>query len=485
MLGDRTTSESFDFTHICGLVGYVMMYSWTVSFFFYLNPFLFPSGPSDLHETFAMGAIVTCGIILALFFISLFSDWFAVRNHSIVLVIVFSVCVAVAFFVPIQELRALFLGLSYSCLVSLWDNILSRERDLLLFGCAMATGGIIGIAISFFPASIVKIILAFLPVASIILYLITLPNIKMPNESLGRIGSKHIENRPLSSFAQIIRVISVGFMLGFTAYCIADDTPWGILIAGGYTFAPLCIALAGGLMILDCLKSHIYGQSYLSKVALVGMMPCIFAVPFCNWQGKIICGGLILFIMMRHGGFVLDNTIQGMNRQSLSSFFIVAKCRCIQFVGFIVGWLSSFYIMGFINIKNLSILFCFIIIYLWVLQIIFIFQQKEKNVFENYAPKEETKSNYFQQKIDLLATKYGLTSRQKEILAILAKGHGVDFISQELYISKATVKSHTYTIYKKMGVHTREEVMRLVEDLYIDDKEQLIGDIQMFPHSGS
>jgi hypothetical protein len=36
-----------------------------------------------------------------------------------------------------------------------------------------------------------------------------------------------------------------------------------------------------------------------------------------------------------------------------------------------------------------------------------------------------------------------------------------------------------------MGVHTREEVMRLVEDLYIDDKEQLIGDIQVFPHSGS
>ena len=85
----------------------------------------------------------------------------------------------------------------------------------------------------------------------------------------------------------------------------------------------------------------------------------------------------------------------------------------------------------------------------------------------------------------MLATKYGLTSRQKEILAILAKGHGVDFISQELFISKATVKSHTYTIYKKMGVHTREEVMRLVEDLYIDDKEQLIGDIQVFPHSGS
>lgn len=485
MLGDRTTSEPFEFTHICGLIGYIMMYSWTVSFFFYINPFLFPSGSIDLGETFRMGAIVTCGIILALFLISFLSDWFALRNHSIVLVIAFSVFVAVAFFVPIQELRALFLGLSYSCLVCLWDNILSRERDLLLFGCAMAAGGIIGITISLLPESVVTIILAFLPVASIILYLITLPNLKLPAETLGRKASKTIENRPLSSFAQVVRVLSVGFMLGFAAYCIADSTPWGILVAGGYTFAPFCIALAGGLMILDCLRSHIYGQSYLSKVALVGMMPCIFAVPFFGWQGKIICGGLILFIMMRHGGFVLDNTIQGMNKQSLSSFFIVAKCRCIQFVGFIIGWIASFGIMGFLAEPNYSIFYCFVVIYLWVLQIIFIFQQKEKNVFENYAPKEETKSNYFQQKIDLLARKYELTARQKEILAILAKGHSVDFISQELFISKATVKSHTYTIYKKMGVHTREEVMQLVENMYIDDKEQLIGDIQMFPHSGS
>jgi len=485
MLGDRTKSEPLDFTHVCGLVGYIMMYSWTASFFFYLNPFMFPLGSSELFETFRMGAIVTAGIIVTLFLVSFFSDWFSVRNRRIALVIVFSVCVAVAFFVPILDLRALFLGISYSCLVCLWDNILSRERDLLLFGCAMATGGVIGVVISFLPESVITIILAFLPVASILLYLIALPNINIPEDTLGRKASRVIENRPLSSFTQIIRVVSVGFMLGFAAYCIADDRSWGILISGGYTFAPVCIACAGALMIVDCLRSHIYGQSYLSKLALVGMMPCIFAVPFFDWRGKVICGGLILFIMMRHGGFVLDNTIQGMNKQRLSSFYIVGKCRCLQFVGFLAGWAASFAVLGFVNDFTWSILFCFAIIYAWVLQIIFVFQQKEKNVFENYAPKEETKSNYFQQKIDMLAAKYELTTRQKEILAILAKGHSVDFISQELYISKATVKSHTYTIYKKLGVHTREEVMQLVENLYIDNKEQLVGDIQIFPHSGS
>lgn len=62
-----------------------------------------------------------------------------------------------------------------------------------------------------------------------------------------------------------------------------------------------------------------------------------------------------------------------------------------------------------------------------------------------------------------IAERYGLTRRETEILEHLAKGKYAPQISEELYLSKATVRTHTYNIYKKMNVHTRAELLVAVQ----------------------
>ncbi len=46
---------------------------------------------------------------------------------------------------------------------------------------------------------------------------------------------------------------------------------------------------------------------------------------------------------------------------------------------------------------------------------------------------------------------------------LLAKGRGIEHIQNKLFISSHTVKTHTYNIYRKMGINSREELLDATE----------------------
>lgn len=53
---------------------------------------------------------------------------------------------------------------------------------------------------------------------------------------------------------------------------------------------------------------------------------------------------------------------------------------------------------------------------------------------------------------------------------LLAKGRGTEHIQNKLGISGHTVKTHTYSIYHKMGIGSREELLDTVENALEDDE---------------
>ena len=76
----------------------------------------------------------------------------------------------------------------------------------------------------------------------------------------------------------------------------------------------------------------------------------------------------------------------------------------------------------------------------------------------------------FQLKCDAVAEQYGLSRRQREVLELLARGRNADYITEKLVISPHTAKAHTYNIYLKLDVHSRQELMDLVENTVVSDE---------------
>ncbi len=65
---------------------------------------------------------------------------------------------------------------------------------------------------------------------------------------------------------------------------------------------------------------------------------------------------------------------------------------------------------------------------------------------------------------DALAAERGLTARESQVLALLARGRNVAYIQQGLVLSRNTVKSYVASVYSKLGVHSHQAVIDLVEE---------------------
>lgn len=83
--------------------------------------------------------------------------------------------------------------------------------------------------------------------------------------------------------------------------------------------------------------------------------------------------------------------------------------------------------------------------------------------------KDEDKINlvasYYQGLPDACATiseQFGLTRREEDVLLLLAQRKTVPDIERELFISNSTAKTHCKNIYKKLGIHKREELLVLM-----------------------
>lgn len=62
-----------------------------------------------------------------------------------------------------------------------------------------------------------------------------------------------------------------------------------------------------------------------------------------------------------------------------------------------------------------------------------------------------------------IGDRFELTQREKEILYCISLGYSMKKTSEVLYISTSTVHTHTATVYRKLGVHSRQEVIDLID----------------------
>ena len=68
-----------------------------------------------------------------------------------------------------------------------------------------------------------------------------------------------------------------------------------------------------------------------------------------------------------------------------------------------------------------------------------------------------------EQALAQLASAFGLSPREAEIAGLLARGRSQPYIREALYLSKGTVATHVKHIYRKTGVHSKQELIDLME----------------------
>ena len=68
-----------------------------------------------------------------------------------------------------------------------------------------------------------------------------------------------------------------------------------------------------------------------------------------------------------------------------------------------------------------------------------------------------------EERCEEVGKQYKLTPRELEIMQLLCKGRTKAYIAETLYLTENTVKGHTKHIYSKLDVHSKQELLDLVE----------------------
>ena len=92
---------------------------------------------------------------------------------------------------------------------------------------------------------------------------------------------------------------------------------------------------------------------------------------------------------------------------------------------------------------------------------------------ETCEPDAEKPAQTKDERIAAVAEKFGLTVRETEVFTLWATGHGAKSIEEKLVLSSATVRTHIRHIYEKLDVHSRAELIELLESRQRDPRVEI------------
>lgn len=89
-----------------------------------------------------------------------------------------------------------------------------------------------------------------------------------------------------------------------------------------------------------------------------------------------------------------------------------------------------------------------------------VYSRREDQLLDEMArSREERMSNLY----DSIAREYGLSTREREVMEMLAQGYTRTYIRDKLVISDGTAKAHIAHVYQKLDIHKKDDLLRLVK----------------------
>jgi DNA-binding CsgD family transcriptional regulator len=83
-------------------------------------------------------------------------------------------------------------------------------------------------------------------------------------------------------------------------------------------------------------------------------------------------------------------------------------------------------------------------------------QQLTRRVTKHHGIKQS-------QAVALAGQKHSLSEREVEIVSLTYRGYNAKRIADELFIAESTVYTHLKRIYRKLGIHSKQDLIKLVD----------------------
>ena len=138
---------------------------------------------------------------------------------------------------------------------------------------------------------------------------------------------------------------------------------------------------------------------------------------------------------------------------------------CVAFLCVILGGLISELLMRFIPFNN-PLFFLIVLATIYVASVCLAslhFGVKITQAYEGHLAGGFRGESSYSAAVHLLADSYDLTARECDILMELGRGRNASYIAERLVISPQTAKTHQKNVYAKMGLHSQQDLIMLID----------------------
>ena len=269
-----------------------------------------------------------------------------------------------------------------------------------------------------------------------------------------------------------------GAVFGVGIYAAMTTTALPAYVAYAVTGAALALG-AAALLAINLVSNRSYSLSEvtlaLSPVIAILLLTLVFVTGLPAWIIYVIMIALLTAFDTTAFCFHLEVT----REMGLSPFSALARGRFLIQFGMFIASLANLVFVYYVDASHShSFLIPLVMVgflFVMVSSVSRVDFMPHGHAGEGIAPEdvmlvdeERTQASKPVSAADLvqaMGDDYDLSRRERDVLNLLLAGHTAQSIADKLVISLNTVKSHTYHIYRKMGINSKQEIVD-IRDAY-------------------
>ena len=460
-------------TIICG---FSLFYAWYLVAFFGL--FMFQPAEPDF-ATFHMGQVLFfAGSVLAtVFILHMFkrADSVAIGHTrflylaSLIPGSALPACV-IAYELGITPPLAVFYiccflaGASIAFGFMLWEDLSKHgylDRGVLSHGIIFCAGGVLFLLCSQMLTELQNAVAAELFLcASTMLFAYIAPH------------DEAIESKPVKPVREffaavwhldvVVAVINVAFGYAFMLLYQQDNAE--LLMAMTVAiFADLVFSAAFGRG-----KWLMFAGAARVCAAIVSCALILFACPDALTGNFALCVIVAMWFIFRtmNGGSLTDLA----NRHDFSALYAATRGKMPANVGFTVGLLVGVWAIAFEVDIVANLYIPLALVAAFILSALFLLPFDSESAMPGYktlalVQMHESPDASMRARCEEATRMYKLSPRESETLAFLMKGRNAKHVAEKLVISESTAKTHISNIYRKLGVHSQQELLDTLDGI--------------------
>lgn len=477
-------------------IGYACLLGWELIAVF--SPQSFMLSYASFDQALELRLVATAGTAIAFLLCAWKADWLLTRqSKQIVLGVIFALitvaCTVINNFVP--HLPPVFSVISWllfgaaQCIAVLsyatYFSLTSTRYTAKTLACGSLLGTSLFVLVFGSGNGVISLIsVSVLILASAALLLMLWSRSKVSKEQFDSSGFHRTKTLALPA---VLSIGSHGVVYGFISIILLSMGPMAALIGGGSGILGSIPALVWARM---GTKADV-DTGIIQRISLPLVITGLLLLPFTEGIGRVLCCCLVVCALAHSSIMALTTTVIENSEFVLHPIRRYAIRQAPNWFGFLIGAVIAFIIVIPLQSNPNDLIAASLMLAIVVVSAFAYYGADESetkkrlndllslspSLIENQMDKtsletttenesdtsEERRKGFFQKRCDAVIVEYNLTPREAEVFSLLARGRTADIIADKLFVSPATVKSHIYHIYRKLGINSQQHLMSVVE----------------------